>query len=655
LGEIIWQPSQQLLEYSYLSKFMKWVNQRKGLRLHDYQSLWQWSVDSIEEFWESVWEFFQVQASRPYTEVLIRREMPDAEWFPGAHLNYAEHIFRNRRTDKPALLYMNETSPVREMSWDELYRRTAAVADYLKRMGLKAGDRVVGYLPNVPEAVIAFLACASLGVIWSCCAPDLGTTSVIARFRQIEPTILFAADGYRFNGQTFDRTKDLAEIRNALPSLKQTVLVPTLEDHAETGMKEVTHWDALFGESGELEFAQVPFSHPLWILFSSGTTGEPKGIVHGHGGILLEHLKNYYLHQDLSGQDVFFWFSSTSWMMWNIGVSVLLTGATLVLYDGSPNAAGPDTLWRLAAMTKATVCGAGAGYIHYGIKAGANPKQYDLSSLRAIGVTGAPLTEAGFRWIYEQFPKDIWLLNSSGGTDVCTAFVHSSPILPIYIGELQCAGLGVKLQSFDEAGNALTGQVGELVVTEPMPSMPLYFWNDPDKRKYREAYFDMYPGVWRHGDWIMINERGGCVIYGRSDSTINKNGVRMGTSEIYQAVESIEEVVDSLVVDLEYLGRPSFMPMFVVLKDHVQLDDALKARIKEKIAQAASKRHVPNEIYQVRDIPKTLNGKKMEVPIRKLLLRGPEDAPINRDTMSNPESLDFFIQFARELNRKISS
>ena len=654
MGEIIWQPSQQMFEYSQMSKFMKWVGQREGLQLRDYRSLWQWSVDHLEAFWAALWDFFRIQASRPYKEVLIRREMPEAEWFPGAELNYAEHIFRNRRPDKPALLYMDETSPVREMGWDELASRTAQVADYLKRMGVKAGDRVVGYLPNIPEAVIAFLACASIGAIWSCCAPDMGTASVISRFRQIEPVIMFAADGYRFNGHAFDRTKELAELRQSLPSLKRTVLVPVLNRPA-VGQKDIILWDELSGENRELSFAQVPFSHPLWILFSSGTTGEPKGIVHGHGGILLEHLKNYYLHQDMTGQDVFFWFSSTSWMMWNIGVSVLLTGATLVLYDGSPNAQGPDTLWRLAAMTRATVCGAGAGYIHYGIKAGADPRKYDLSRLRAIGVTGAPLTETGFRWIYEQFPKDIWLLNSSGGTDVCTAFVHSSPILPIYVGELQCAGLGVKLQSFDEAGNAVIGQVGELVVTEPMPSMPLYFWNDPDKRKYREAYFSMYPGVWRHGDWIMINERGGCVIYGRSDATINRNGVRMGTSDIYQAVESVEEVVDSLVVDLEYLGRPSFMPMFVVLKDGVQLDDAIKAKIKEKIAHAASKRHVPNEIYQVSDIPKTLNGKKMEVPIRKLLLRGPEAAPINRDTMMNPESLEFFIQFARQLNQNIAN
>ncbi|OUM90111.1 MAG: acetoacetate-CoA ligase [Bacillus thermozeamaize] len=651
-GTLLWEPTEERKKSSGMFRYMQWLGERRGLAFDDYHALWQWSVDQLEDFWETVWEYTQVQASVPYTKVLEKREMPGARWFTGARLNYAEHIFRNFRAEKPALFFRSEHHPLTTITWDELRKQTASVSNALKRLGVKPGDRVVAYMPNIPQTVIAFLACASIGAVWSSCSPDFGTPSVIDRFKQIEPKILFAVDGYRYNGKPHDRMSVVADLQAALPSLEKTVLVPYLDERTDAKLPHhAVLWDDLLQTDGELSFEQVPFDHPLWVLYSSGTTGLPKPIVQGQGGILIEQLKSFVIQNSITEDDRFFWFTTTGWMMWNFLVGTLLAGAAIILYDGSPAYPDIDVLWDLAEKSGMTYFGTSAGYIATCMKAGADPgKKYDLSKLKALGSTGSPLTPEGFAWVYEHVKQDLWLASASGGTDVCTAFVGGSPLLPVRAGEIQCRSLGVKVEAFDEQGQPLIDEVGELVVTEPMPSMPLYFWNDPDGRRYKESYFDMYPGVWRHGDWIKITSRGSCIIYGRSDSTINRHGVRMGTSEIYQAVESLDEVLDSLIVDLELLGRPSFLPLFVVLKPGVVLDEQLKAAIKDKIRKEVSPRHVPDEIYAVEQIPRTLNGKKMEVPIRRILLGHPLEKAVNPDSMSNPESLPFFIELAKSLN-----
>ncbi|HXV96843.1 MAG TPA: acetoacetate--CoA ligase, partial [Anaerolineae bacterium] len=524
-----------------------------------------------------------------------------------------------------------------------------------QELGVKRGDRVVAYLPNIPEAVIAFLACASLGAIWSSCSPDFGSPSVLDRFRQIEPKLLIAVDGYKWNGQSYDRRPVVAELQAALPTLENTILVTLIGDGTDlAGLKNTILWrQALDNSATTLHFEQVPFDHPLWVLYSSGTTGLPKPIVQGQGGILLEHLKALTLQLDLKAEDRFFWFTSTGWMMWNFLAGGLLLGSTIILYNGSPAHPDMNCLWQLAAETKMSYFGTSAAYITACIKAGLEPgRDYDLSRLKAVGSTGSPLSVAGFEWVYEKVKRDVSLQSISGGTDLCTAFVGGCPVLPVYAGEIQARCLGAKVEAFDEAGESVLDQVGELVITEPMPSMPLFFWNDPDKRRYRESYFEIFPGIWRHGDWIKINQRGGCVIYGRSDTTINRQGVRMGTSEIYQVVEGVAEVIDSLVVDLEGLDQVSYMPLFVLLREGASLDEALKEKIKAKIRQDISPRHVPDDIFAVPQIPKTLSGKKMELPVRKILLGQPVGQAANPDAMSNPESIQFFVDLAREIQEQ---
>ncbi|KYD30420.1 Acetoacetyl-CoA synthetase [Parageobacillus toebii] len=649
-GAVLWTPTEEHIQRSNIKRYMNWLKEKKGLSFETHRQLWNWSVEQLEEFWESVWEYCEVKSATPYRCVLEERKMPGAKWFPGATLNYAEHVFRNERSDRPALLFRSERVPYREVTWQELKEKTAAVASALKKIGVKPGDRVVAYMPNIPETVIAFLACASIGAIWSSCSPDFGANSVIDRFRQIEPVVLFAIDGCQYNGKEFDKRPVVDELREKLPSLKKTILLPYLREDVQAPDDSVLLWDEIIREKAELSYEYVPFDHPLWILYSSGTTGLPKPIVQGHGGILLEHLKSLMIEENLTKESTFFWFTTTGWMMWNFLIGGLLVGATVVLYDGSPTYPDGNVLWELAEKARITHFGTSAAFINVCMKLGIKPKEsYDFSNLEAVLSTGSPLTAEGFAWVYENVKDDICLVSCSGGTDVCTAFVAGSPILPVRAGIIQCRSLGANVQAFDENGNRLINEVGELVITDPMPSMPLFFWNDPNYERYLDSYFDTYPGIWKHGDWIKIDEEGGCVIYGRSDSTINRAGVRMGTSEIYRAVEALDEVLESLVIDLEIMGRKSFMPLFVVLQPGAALDEELKEKIKNEIRQKVSPRFVPDEIYQVEQIPKTLNGKKMEIPIRKVLLGFPLEKAVNPGAMANPEALQFFIELSKQL------
>ncbi|MFO7274568.1 MAG: acetoacetate--CoA ligase [Bacillota bacterium] len=651
-GLLLWEPSADFKERSEMRRYMRWLAERKGLRFDTYHDLWRWSVGDLEAFWASIWEYFEIRASRPYERVLASRTMPGARWFSGAELNYAEHALRRASQEHPAVLFASEDRPLAALSWNDLRAQVAAVAAALRNLGVGRGDRVAAYVPNIPEALVAFLATASIGAIWSSCSPDFGSPSVADRFRQIEPKVLIAVDGYRYNGRPYDRRPVVAELQGQLPGLETTVLIPYLDPGAGTAgfPGKTVRWDELLREGGPLAFEQVPFDHPLWILYSSGTTGLPKPIVQGHGGILLEHLKMTALHCDLRPGDRFFWFTTTGWMMWNFLIGGLLVGSTILLYDGSPGYPDMNTLWRFAEETRMTLFGTSAAYISACMKAGVEPgRDFDLSALKSIGSTGSPLSPEGFLWVYDRVKQDLWLASVSGGTDLCTAFVGGCPLLPVYAGELQCRCLGADVQAFDEQGRPVIDEVGELVIVQPMPSMPLFFWNDPGDRRYRESYFEMYPGVWRHGDWIKITSRGSAVIYGRSDSTINRMGVRMGTSEIYRVVEDVPEVVDSLVVDVELPGRGPYMPLFVVLREGVELDDALRDRIRQRIRTALSPRHVPDDIVAVPEVPRTLNGKKLEVPIKKLLLGVPREKAVNPDSMSNPHSLRFFEEFARQL------
>ncbi|MBW1682117.1 MAG: acetoacetate--CoA ligase [Deltaproteobacteria bacterium] len=650
-GTLLWEPSEQFKRESNMAKFMAWLGETRGKSFEDYASLWEWSVTELEEFWGAVWEYFEIRASRPYDKVLVERKMPRAQWFTGSRLNYAEHVFRRKTQERPALLFQSEFKPLSEVSWDELYRNVSSVAASLRDLGIRKGDRVVAYLPNIPQTVTAFLACASIGATWSSCSPDFGTRSVVDRFKQIEPRVLFAVDGYQYNGRAFDRSQAVSELRNALTSLEKTVFVPYLEDDVDlAGKAKAMKWEDLLGKEGELVFEQVPFDHPLWVVYSSGTTGLPKGLVHGHGGILLEFLKYLVLHNDVKPGNRFFWFSTTGWVMWNILQGSLLTGATPILYDGSPGFPDMEVLWKLAQEARMTLFGTSAAFITACMTEGLDPgAKYDLSALKAMGSTGSPLSPEGFRWVYEHVKPDIWLASVSGGTDPCSAFVGCAPILPVHAGELQCRCLGVKAESYDEEGNPLVDEVGELVISEPMPSMPLYLWNDEGDKRYQESYFEMYPGKWRHGDWIKITSRGSAVITGRSDSTLNRLGVRMGSSEIYGAIEDLPELVDSLVVGFPAPGREYYMPLFVVLKEGVQLDDALKKKINTRIRETLSPRHVPDDVFAIPDVPRTLNGKKLEVPVKKILSGIPVEKAVNIDSMENPGSIDYFVEMARKL------
>jgi acetoacetyl-CoA synthetase len=660
--EPIWRPAQDAVESSRLTAYMEWLRTERGLRSDQYDELWQWSVNEPDDFWQSIWDYFGVVSSGAATAVTDGHGMPGTRWFEGTRLNYAEHIFRDRIDNEPAILAASERRDLHTVTWGELRRLVAAVAAGLRALGVGPGDRVAAYMPNTEETMVAFLATASLGAIWSSCSPDFGASAVSDRFTQIEPKVLFAVDGYDYGGKGFDRRGVVRELADSMPSVEKVVILPYLgggsaggrDTEALVGGPEGTiTWQTLLDtEPGAaLEFERVPFSHPLWILYSSGTTGLPKAIVQGQGGILLEHLKKMNLHLDARPGDRVFWFTTTGWMMWNFLTSCLLTDAAIVLYDGNPGHPDMETLWQLAADTGVTCFGTSASYISACMKAGIEPARgRDLSKLRSVGSTGSPLAPEGFDWIYEQLGSDTWLFSTSGGTDLCTAFVGGVPTLPVYRGELQARALGAAVESWDEDGRPHTGEVGELVLTKPMPSMPLFLWGDEDGSRYRESYFDTYPGIWRHGDWIEITGRGTAIIYGRSDSTINRGGIRMGTSEIYRAVLADPDIVDALVVDIPRPGTEGWMPLFVVLAEGAELNDDLKKRVAREVREYCSPRHVPNEMIAVESVPRTLSGKVLEVPVKRILMGTPPEKAASRDSLANPESLDFFAEYAGSIN-----
>ena len=645
---MLWQPPDDVGERSRIGRYLRWLSDERGRHLDGYDALWRWSVTDLDGFWRSIWDHFDLVSDAPVDDALASTEMPGATWFPGARLNYATHALRGAAgtPDSPALVALSQSRGRIELSCTELRDQVARCRAGLVRLGVGQGDRVAAYLPNIPETVVAFLATASLGAIWSSCAPEFGTRSVVDRLRQIEPAVLLAVDGYRYGDRTIDRTTEVAAIRAELPSLRATVTVPYLAADPESARHNgsVT-WSELLAEHADLDFDDVPFDHPLYVLYSSGTTGLPKPIVHGHGGILVEHHKVLALHNDLGPGDRFFWFSTTGWMMWNYLVSGLLVGATPVLFDGDPGAPDLGALWRMAAEEHVTFFGTSAPFLLACRKAGVVPRELvDLSALRGVGSTGAPLPAEGFDWVYEAVGSDLLLSSVSGGTDVCTAFVGGCPLVPVRSGEISCRYLGAKVEAFDEDGRSLVGEQGELVITAPMPSMPVGFWGDDDGSRYRAAYFERHPGVWTHGDWITLLPDGACTITGRSDATLNRGGVRMGTAELYSVVEALPEVADSLVVHLEDPeGGPGRLLLFVAPAPGVVLDDDLRGRIATALRTELSPRHVPDEIREVPGVPRTLSGKKLEVPVKRILAGADPDVAASRGSLANPEVLDAYV------------
>jgi acetoacetyl-CoA synthetase len=644
-GKTLWAPAREAVEDANITRYTRWLEKRTGRSFPNYAALWRWSTEEIEEFWESIWEYFEVWSSAPYRAVLPERKMPGARWFEGAQLNYAEHVFRNRYDDDVALIVAAEGDEDSTVTWGELKAETAALAAFLREEGVKPGDRVAGYLPNCPEAVVGFLASASMGAVWSCCSPEFGARSVIDRFMQVAPKAFIGVEGYSYGGKWFDRQGVVEEVRASIPSIETTMVADTREKEGVAGAED---WVELGERSEPLEFAKLPFDHPLWVLYTSGTTGLPKPIVHGHGGMLLESQKALSLHNDIRRDDTMFWYTSTGWMMWNYLVGALMLGSKVILYDGDPLHPGPAALWDLAERTKMTFFGASAPYFDAVARSGFDPRGHYLGSLRGFGSTGAPLYPASFEWLYAHVKGDLWVASISGGTDVCTAFVGGNPTLPVASGKIQCRYLGAAVESFDDSGSPVSGKVGELVITQPMPSMPLYLWGDRDGSRYAESYFSTFPGVWRHGDWIRIDEDGSCVIYGRSDATIKRRGVRAGTSEIYGAVESVPEVADSLVVDIEYAGGMSFMPLFVVLKGGRVLDEGLRERIRQKVGADLSPRLIPDDVVQIDEVPRTLSGKKVEVPVKRILMGADPTEVVSLSSLKNPEAIRPFVEYRAE-------
>jgi len=645
-GEVLWRPSESMLAGANLTRYLSWLAADRGLQFEDYDRLWAWSVEQVEGFWASLWDFFEVEASAPYESVLQTRTMPGAEWFPGARLNYAQHALRHATDERPAVVFVSEGRPPVELGWAELSRQVGALAAWLRDRGVTAGDAVVGYLPNIPQSLTAFLACASIGAVWSACSPDFGTRSVIERFRQLEPVVFVVADGYRYGGKELDRRDAINELRASLPTVRDVIWVPYLHPESDAPTELAAWaWADVTSAAAEPVFEQVPFEHPLWVLYSSGTTGPPKGIVHGHGGILLEEMKALALHLDVKAGDRFFWFTSTSWTMWNIVVSALLVGATIVLYDGSPTFPDVEALFQLASQCRLTLLGTSAAYLLGSQRAGVRPgDRFDLTSLKTLGSTGSPLPASGFRWVYANVKRDVWLVSGSGGTDVASGFVGGCPLLPVRAGEIQGRSLGARVEAWNDDGKPVLDEVGELVITEPMPSMPLYFWNDPGGERYREAYFSMFPGVWRHGDWVTVLSSGGVFVHGRSDSTINRMGVRMGSVDIYEVVEKLPEVREALVIGAEQPDGGYYMPLFVALEEGVVLDDALRKKIADAIRAGASPRHVPDEIIAVPGVPHTLTGKKLEVPIKRLLQGISMDQAVNLGAVDDPELVRYYAR-----------
>ncbi|MCZ7461552.1 acetoacetate--CoA ligase [Streptomyces sp. WMMC940] len=647
----LWQPDADRIAAARITRFQAWAAERHGAPAEGgYPALHRWSVDRLDSFWQAVADWFDVRFSTPCERVLAERGMPGAQWFPGATLNYAEHALRTAEdpalAHEPALIHLDETHDPTPISWAELRRQVGSLAAGLRALGVRPGDRVSGYLPNIPQAVTALLATAAVGATWTSCAPDFGARSVLDRFQQVEPVVLFTVDGYRYGGKEHDRAETVAELRRELPTLRAVVHIPLLGTPAPEGALE---WSALTADDTEPVFEQVPFDHPLWVLYSSGTTGLPKAIVQSQGGILLEHFKQLGLHCDLGPGDRFFWYTSTGWMMWNFLVSGLLTGTTVVLYDGSPGHPDTGAQWAIAERTGTTLFGTSAAYVMACRKAGVHPsRDHDLSTVKCVATTGSPLPPDGFRWLHDEVREDLWIASVSGGTDVCSCFAGAVPTLPVHIGELQAACLGTDLQSWDPHGKPVIGEVGELVVINPMPSMPIRFWNDPDGSRYRESYFEMFPGVWRHGDWITITDHGSVVIHGRSDSTLNRQGVRMGSADIYEVVERLPEIKESLVIGLEEPDGGYWMPLFVHLAPGAALDDDLRSRIKRTIREQLSPRHVPDDIIEVPGVPHTLTGKRIEVPVKRLLQGTALTKAVNPGSVDDLELLRFYEELARE-------
>lgn len=642
-GQVLWRPSRERVERSRLTRFAEQVRERHGVEVADYEALWQWSVEHLEDFWAQVWDHFDVLHSVPYDAVLTTREMPGARWFPGARLNLAENVLRVRGAH-PALVSVGEDGDPVDMSWDELRGQVGALQESLRALGVQQGDRVVGYLPNVPAAVVAFLACAALGAVWSSCAPDIGPASAVDRFGQLDPVVLVTADGYRFGGKPRDRREAVAELLDGLPTVQAVVSLPLLGQTISRDGVRVLPWDAAVASPREPDFVQLEAEAPLWVVYSSGTTGLPKGLVHGHAGALLIGLAQQGLQYDLGPDDRYFWYTTTSWIMWNSLVAALSTGATAVLYDGSPLWPSPDRLWQLAEDTRITRLGTSPGYLLASEKAGLRPRdEHDLSALRAVGSTGSPLPASSFRWVYDAVGDDLALHVISGGTDFSAALVLDAPWLPVTAGEMACRGLGLHVESWDEQGRPLVDEVGELVVCGPMPSMPLGIWGDDSGQRLHDAYFDVYPGVWRHGDWVTLTSRGTAVVHGRSDSTLNRHGVRMGSADIYAAVEAMPEVAEALVLGVEQPDGGYWLPLFVRLGEGVTLDDDLVARIQSEVREKASPRHVPDEVVAVPAIPHTSTGKKLEVPLKRIAQGVPVDKALNLGAVDDPDAVRWFV------------
>ena len=654
-GQLLWTPPEEVARESNIVAYMAWLRERDILDVEDYQSLWQWSVDNVEAFWASLWDYFEIISDTPYEQVVSSLEMKAGnQWFRGSRVNLAEHILRNAKAGEVALYYLSETRPLGEVSWDELAAKVRILATRMRAMGVQPGDAVCALMPNIPETVIAMLASISIGALWSNAAPEFGRKTILDRFTQISPKWLFVADGYVFGGKTFDKREEATAIVEALSdSLEQVVFLPYLTPEKPETSFSCLQWDELLlaeDPGAEVfQFERVPHDHPLWVLFSSGTTGLPKAIVHSHQGALMEMLKVMTFHLDLGPDDISFFYTTTGWVMFNLTVAMMLTGSKAVYYDGNPAAPTPDVLWKMAADTKATLFGASPAYVQLMEQLGVVPRErYDLSNLRSVLCSGSPAQPENFEWFYKNVSEDIWLTSQSGGTEIVGGFVAASPTLPVYAGEIQCRALGMDVEAWGEDGQALVGEVGELVCKTPFPSMPIYFLNDPQYQRYRESYFDEFPGVWRHGDFIKINERGGSYIYGRSDSTLNRFGVRIGTAELYRTVEKLPEVMDSLVVCIELPGGGFFMPMFLQLAPGTDLDDEISAKIIAELRENCSPRHVPDKFYAIPEVPYTLTGKKLEVPVRKLLWGWSLEKAASRDSMRNPAALDYFLQYVAQ-------
>jgi acetoacetyl-CoA synthetase len=649
-GDLLWTPGPERAARANVAAFIRWLARERGHDIDGYDALWRWSVTDLDGFWQAVWDYCGIEASAPPTAVLGRRAMPGAEWFPGARLNYAQHVLRREQPGEDALFYQSETTPLAGLPWPELTNAVRVLATRLRAMGVRPGDRVASCMPNIPQTVIAMLATTSIGAVWTSCSPDFGWRGVSDRFGPLAPKVLFCVDSYRYGGRDYDRSAEMAQIIALLPGLEQVIHVPGPAGLAIGGNPGPQPWDEVMDHppvtAAQFEFEQVPFGHPLWILFSSGTTGLPKAITHGHGGILIEQLKLQTLNMDLRPGDRLFFYTTAGWMMWNFLVSSLLLGVRPLLYDGNPAYPGPGVLWEMAQNARVTMFGASPAYVGGLSRAGVVPgDSWDLSALDTVMLAGSPVSAECAAWFYRNVKRDLWLHVGSGGTDVCTGFTGGTPLLPVYAGEHQARNLGVAAFAFNDQGQPVTGEVGEMVITQPMPSMPVRLWND-DGELYRRTYFADYPGVWRQGDFFRVNERGGCFVLGRSDATLNRYGVRIGTAEVYAALESVEEVADALIVNLDLPGGGFFMPLFVTLTEGAVLDDALRRKIGHRLRTQYTARHVPDKIIVVPAIPATLTGKKMEVPVRRILLGARPDDAANRNAMANPQALDAFARYA---------